>query len=155
METKMEAEMRNQTVRTMMMAVTAKATIKGMKMSAKVEKRWPHKYNPDFCQVMVQLGRCTLVSPGQRPTNLTAYLPKRPSVLKLQHIAFSKGIRMGPLLLSAVCPPNLLFHTPTTHLSLKPSIHVPHPSPLLALAPNASWTVLSGSLGQALPLLRR
>jgi hypothetical protein len=36
-ETKMEAEMkRNQTVRTMAMAVTVKATIKGMKMSVKV-----------------------------------------------------------------------------------------------------------------------
>lgn len=77
----------------------------------------------------------SLVPPGQKPTNLTPHYPKRTAVLKFYRIAFSKGIRTDLLFSDA---PSLPFHTLTTHLSLKAFIHVPLPSLLLALAPNAS-----------------
>jgi hypothetical protein len=77
----------------------------------------------------------SLVPPGQKPTNLTPYYPKRMGVLKLYCIEIFKDIRTDLLLLDAS---NIPFHTHTTHLSLKTFIHVPRPSPLLALGPNAS-----------------
>jgi len=81
METKMEAEMRKKKTVTMT-TMTMKATMKCMRMRGRVRKRRSHIYNPDFCQVVVQPRRCILVPPGQRPTNLTPYCPKRTGILK-------------------------------------------------------------------------
>ena len=53
-------------------------------------------------------------------------------VLEFHCIEFFKDIRMDLLMLDAP------FHTLTTHLSLMVFIHVPRPSLLLALGPNAS-----------------
>ena len=81
-ETKMEAEMRKKNLKAVKAVTTMTMTTKGMKMRWRVEKRQPHIYNPDFCHVVVQPRRCVLVPPGQRPTNLTPYCPKRMGVLK-------------------------------------------------------------------------
>ncbi|KAF8261126.1 hypothetical protein EI94DRAFT_835491 [Lactarius quietus] len=114
---------------------TKKAVMKGMKTRVMVDTRRPHIYDPDFCQVMAQPRR--RVPLGQRLPNLIPYFQKRTGVLKFQPIAFSKEIRAYLLLSDAT---NLPFHTLRTHfrVSAKPFIHAPHPSPLLALAPNAS-----------------
>ena len=92
---KMEARKKKAMTRT---TRTMKATMKGMKMRARVEKHRPHIYNPDFCQVMVQPRRRILVPPGQRSTKLTPYCPKRTGVLKFWRIAFFKGSRLDLLL---------------------------------------------------------
>lgn len=149
-KTKMAAKTRMRKKAVTTITMTKKAAMKGVRMRARVERR-PHKYNSDFCQVVVQPPRCILVPPGQRPIHFTPYRPKRTGLLKFWPIAFSKGIRMDPLFSDIACTPNLPFHTLTTHPFLEPFLHVPHPSPRPPLAPNASWKVLIGPRGQELP----
>jgi hypothetical protein len=79
-KTKMETETRMRKAVTTI-TTTKKATTKGMKMRVRVE-RLPHKYDPDFCQVIVQPGRRILVLPGQRPTNLIPQRQNWTGVLK-------------------------------------------------------------------------